>query len=303
MKYAEFIIDLTGSIERKLVGRGLNIEVRSVVKSNDNVRDGLIISDKKEKIAPTFYMDDLYNLYEKGADIEEIADMIAGYSIIQMPEDLSVISNPEMLYDFEKVKDHITYKILNRERNRKYLEDAVYVEFLDLAVLFYHTYIIGNERHVYALKITEDMLYEWGVSKELLLEISKKNTPEILGIYLREAFDILGENGEEDGIMEEAHNDEARCPIYILSNKTHSYGASNILTPGVLSGLAEKMEDDLYIIPSSVHEVMIVPVNTNLKKETVNDMIKDINSSMLDSMDVLADHVYIYHRQDNAITM
>ena len=303
MKYAEFIVALKSSVEEKLTGSGEKVLIRNVIKNNDNMKDGLVIIKNEEKPSPTYYLDDMYSCYQAGADIDEIVHMILNGYDEQLCEGEDLLRHPSELENLEHVKNNITYKIFNREWNRHYLEDTAYIEYLDLAIVFYCTFITEEEGHVYSVKVSEGLMNEWHVDKDQLLKLAEKNTRGMLGIRIREINEILEDSFDMDDELKEAISNSERDPMYILSNNTTGYGAVNMLMPGVLSDIAEELDDDLYIIPSSVHEVILVPLNGRLRREEIDDMVKDINKSVVDSRDILADHVYVYNRQEDKITM
>ena len=121
-------------------------------------------------------------------------------------------------------------------------------------------------------KITRELMEYWNVDVQTLHDLAKKNTPQMLGIYLKEVTEIIREMMEQEGMetnesLYEALNDQERTPMYVLSNIPRNSGAVNIFVEGVLKSLSEKLEDDLYIIPSSIHEVLLIPVNGRLQKE------------------------------------
>ena len=303
MKYAEFIVGLKTNVEKKFMGSGAEVVINSVIKNNDSIKDGLMLKKEEGKPSPLFYLDDMYRYYQCGADIETISCMIMDLYKKQLSLEGQLITDTAELRDLEHVKEHITYKLLNREWNRHYLENAVYIEYLDLAVVFYCTYITEPERNVYSVKVTEELLNDWNVNREYLLELAGENTRKMMGVSVKEINEVLKEGYDMDDMLKEAVDDSEREPMYILSNISAGYGAVNILIPGVLSDIAKEMGDDLYIIPSSVHEVILIPVNTRLRREEIDDMVKDINGCLADSRDVLADHVYIYSRHEDRITM
>ena len=128
--------------------------------------------------------------------------------------------------------------------------------------------------------ISSAMAEEMGLSEEELYLLAMKNTPEIMGLEIR----------RNEGLP------------FMVTNKQCITGATTILYPGVLAELAEELEHDLYILPSSLQEVFIVPdIGQDVKQ--MNDFIKNANETVVGKEEILADHVYYYHRETDQVSI
>ena len=92
-------------------------------------------------------------------------------------------------------------------------------------------------------------------------------------------------------------------PMYVVSNKKNLFGASAILYSDYLEEWAEELECDLYVIPSSVHELLVMPAAHAYSGEEITEMIREINRTQVAREEILSDHVYIYRRNEGRITM
>ena len=92
--------------------------------------------------------------------------------------------------------------------------------------------------------------------------------------------------------------EESETPLYVLTNKARLYGASCILYPNLLDSIADKLTCDFYLIPSSIHEVILVP-ESGTEDTNLNDMVAEVNHTQVDPKEVLADHVYYYDRKED----
>jgi len=305
MKYKEFMAGVKEALERKLPERKASVEINRIVKSNDRVKDSISIIVPGRASSPTVYLNDFYEWHMKGGTIEEISDKILeifDHSMKDVPEEF-------LRFDrFEEAKPNITLKVLNTAINEAYLADTARVEYLDLSVVFYCTAIVGVQRHVFCSKISKELMEKWGIDEHTLYDLARRNTPRLLGVYLREVKDVIMEmlEGTDDPARDSllwALEDDERSPMYILSNYTRNSGAGNMFAEGILQSLAEQLGDDLYLIPSSVHEVLVIPVNSRLTREEVDAMVADVNRTVLRPEDILSDHVYIYRRHEDRIVM
>lgn len=83
------------------------------------------------------------------------------------------------------------------------------------------------------------------------------------------------------------------------SRKT--YGACSILYPGMLEQLAERIGGDYYMIPSSVHEFLLVPREREQDREELKKMIAEVNRTELPPEEVLSDHLYLYCSREREV--
>ena len=305
MRYKEFIERVKETLEKKLGSREADIEIKSIVKANDCVKDSISIIEPGSMSSPTVYLNDFYEWHLKVGSVDEISDTILGIfdrCSDQVPEDFREFA------DFSAARDHITLKVLNTAINQEYLKDAAALPYLDLSVVFYCTVITGKRRNVYCSKISRELMESWGVDATTLYGEARRNTPRLLGIYLKEVKEVILEmldasNEEMRDTLWNALEDENRSPMYILSNKTRNSGAGAMFADKVLKELADQLGDDLYVIPSSIHEVLLIPVNARMSREEVDAMVADVNRSVLRPEDILSDHVYIYKRKEDRIIM
>ena len=302
MTYQEFVNDVKKRMTEKTAARNARVKIMQMVKANDRVRDGILIVEEESDPAPTIYLDDLYAWYQEGVFMEEITDRIL--QIHDEQKNILLLPFPDF-HSFEKVKRHITCKLFNTKVNEKYLKDAATIAFYDLSVAFFCTAVVGQERHVFSSKVTEEMLQEWGKTTQDLFPLAMYNTAGMLGVYLKEVREVFLEMAdlqEEKEILQEALEDDERSPMYLLSNSPRRFGAVNMLQYELLRELSDRLKDDLYIIPSSIHEVLLVPVHSRLSREEADAMVQDVNRNVLETEDILSDHVYLYSRLENRIT-
>jgi len=298
MNYNDFILKVKKTIEERVKDDRVQVELQSIVKPNDMKYEAIIISKDSKICAPAVYLEDFYDMFLNGAAVEEIADFILDFN-----EKCRSVPQMEYFdyYNWEDIKDTVTARVLNYAANEEYLKGAVYERYLDLAIVFYNT-IINESRDVFSSKISVEQLENWGLSREYLQRTAMDNTKRLFGVYIQEVSevfkDMLGREGQmNDPEIMNALDDSERAPMYVVSNTARCHGSVVMFMNDVLEGIADNLEDDLYIIPSSIHEVMAIPVHARLKKDDVDDMIRDINLNLLEPQDILANHVYIYSRE------
>lgn len=298
MEYKEFVEYIkmnAGYID----GEGGNITINHVIKNNGCEMDGLVIMEKGKDIAPTIYLDSFYELYTNGENIKNIIRQI---EVIYEQNKNNVTFDVNILKHFDTIKDKIVYKVVNYRSNEKLLEQVPHKRILDLAVVFYC--LLDNEygRSATAL-IYNNNLKNWNVTIDDVYKAALKNTPDLLHSKISSMaalFEKCGVNvdGEEVDLKDYVPSD-----MYVLTNESKLNGAACILYENVLYDFAQKLGADLYILPSSVHEVILLPKLSMFEKDELVNMVKEVNTEGVAADEVLSDHVYEYNRTERLITM
>lgn len=278
---------------------GGNITINHVIKNNGCEMDGLVIMEKGKDIAPTIYLDSFYELYTNGENIKNIIRQI---EVIYEQNKNNVTFDVNILKHFDTIKDKIVYKVVNYRSNEKLLEQVPHKRILDLAVVFYC--LLDNEygRSATAL-IYNNNLKNWNVTIDDVYKAALKNTPDLLHSKISSMaalFEKCGVNvdGEEVDLKDYVPSD-----MYVLTNESKLNGAACILYENVLYDFAQKLGADLYILPSSVHEVILLPKLSMFEKDELVNMVKEVNTEGVAADEVLSDHVYEYNRTERLITM
>lgn len=293
MEYANFIETIRKRAV-KTAGEDGKVFINKVVKNNGKEMDGLVILENGYSIAPTIYLNDYYENYRCGADIDDIMNEIL--TIYYRNRD-AVCFNTEMFNDFESVKGSIVYKLINFEKNKELLREVPHKRFLDLAVVCY-CIVKRLNNYIATTMIKNDFLDKWGVSSDVLFDMAEKNTPELLSARISPITGFLNEISGND-IYEVPDKDDVS--MFVMTNETHVNGAACMLYTDVIDRLSKDLDKDLYILPSSVHELIIVPFDDNISGSDLAMIVKDINEKGVAAEEVLSDNVYEFMRSDKKI--
>lgn len=293
MNYEEFVCRVQAEVKAR-IGEGARVERRRITKNNGVELEGLAIRREGEKISPMIYLEEYFALCKRGMATSQITE-----DILQLYErSLENIPKDTRFYtDFERVKKGLACRLINYEKNREQLREVPHICCLDLALVFYYV-MEEQEMGRGTILIYNSHLEMWGITKEKLCEAARKNTPELFPPEFAGMEEILGE-----AFREREGEEEDRLPMYVLTNRERRFGAVNILYDGVLAEIAEKLQDDLYILPSSVHECIIVPRCVSSSQEELEEMVRSINCTQVLPEEVLSDHVYCYEREEHRLRM
>lgn len=204
---------------------------------------------------------------------------------------------------FNNIRENIVFKVING-KNTDILLKVPYVKYLDMAIVFYYI-LPGDEKKSdkRAVLILNECLSKWDVTVEDLMNVASQNTPRILGLKIGGIYSTIAEYMGESDIKDIEEMEDNYIPLYVATNESSYNGAAVILYKDMLRAFAAKLKSDLYVIPSSVHEVILVKVITGCEIDTDNlkEMISYVNETSVPEGDVLSDSLYYYSRATNTL--
>lgn len=285
MEINEFAQKVCRAVEKEL-GKPYRTELKRVRKNNGVVFHGMLILAPERNVAPTIYLEAFYEAYESGVPFADVLGRILEVFRNETPG-----RHIDMFFfdSFERVKDRICYRLIGRQDNEGLLGDIPYVEFLDLAICFYYAYS-GSDLGEGTILIHNSHMERWNASVKELMKLAQENTPRLFPGRLTPMLDMLGElmdAGEEVPA-------DADVPLAVLTNARRCHGAACILYPGLLKKIAEKKNGSFYIIPSSIHEVLLLDKPGAGSPGEVKMMIHEVNRQHVAKEDVLSDNLYYY---------
>lgn len=296
MSYEAFENYLVLSVEGRTLLSGLTVkcaEIEEKPKIGGDVRRMLRIQLEEQVIAPHFEIEQYYEYYQNGTVLDDIVQNIMEHPCFwEIRNDEFGIPN---LSDFENVKEKIVCSLIsNTNENQDYLENRVKIpmEHTSLAIMF-SILVQHDEKEEHSIPITERLLEVWEVAPSTLYEIGKKNMEEkYKATYLSMDDMILDLEDMEHLRLENPQG----TGMMVIRNTRHTEGAYAILYPEVEEKLRAHFDDEFYIIPSSRHEVIAIP-QSEWDVEELYKMVCEINETIVESEDFLADDVYILNNQ------
>ncbi|WP_026495399.1 DUF5688 family protein [Butyrivibrio sp. WCD3002] len=296
MMFEEFVNEIAGRIREFLPERFSNadVDIKVVTKNNSLRLTGLTIKEVDSNIAPTIYLEKFYEEYRDGEDMGTILQKIANMRTEnEAPDNLDV----ESLNEFAYCMDRIVPRLVSLEMNKELLKDRPHMVIEDLAVQYY-VILDRSEDGTAGVAVTNSIMRSWGVTTEELHKTALKNLPVIEQSTFQSMFEVLSRmiGGDFEDIMPEDSG------MYVLSNKSKLHGASALLDTEMMNNIYEKLGGEFYVIPSSVHEVIILPMNLGFDSKGLKMMINEVNSTQVSLEDRLADHAYVYSIEEGLRT-
>lgn len=300
MNYETFKDNLADLVSERL-GEDYDVDVVSVRKNNGNLHDTLSILKKGTSVCPAIYLEPFYeSLQLNGFRLDEIVDGILKFYWDALP---SGDADVEDLYNLNKVGRRIICRLVNSSLNRKLLADVPHKNFVNLAKVCCIS-LDGNAMGSCSVLIHKEHMEKLGLDEDTLFALGEANTRRLCPVdfvALSQVVRDLKAATESSALTKQDTELEENMPLYVLTNKKRSYGAVWVTDKGVLKRISEFLSDDFYILPSSVHECMIVPRHLQNDVEQLARMVTDINEEHVEPEEVLADNVYCYHRIDESL--
>ena len=274
--------------------KGGEISIHKYLKNNSVELHGISIMNSDTNMRPNIYLESYYEKYKEGVSVEDIADeIIEVYNQCEQNSDVIDINE----FNFDTIQDRITFRLVSKEKNKKVLEEIPYIEFLDMAIIFY--VLVNQDSYgVGSVRINNDMIREWGINHVTLMHLAGENTPRLFPAKFVDLMELVK---ELDGMSNNELELHKSSQVFVLTNEIGINGSGCILYKNILKEIADKMKSNIYILPSSIHEVLILPYEQGLSYEKITNMITQVNYTVVNYEDILTDHPYIYIRKTGKI--
>ena len=282
------------------------VTIREQQKLNNRYMGLTVIRPGDDRI-PTINLTDLYRQsYENPRfRITDVLEQIS--QIIQRePEHFDV----SRLTQYKEAKKHLFMRVSNIEENLQVLDNVPYVKRADLAITF-HIAVEENEAGRASAIVTNNMMENFGVTRNQLYKDALENSSFIAPVMIDNLGEVVGRMEIEEMEARGASEEEIRKaeeriyvesqynPMFVVTNETLLYGGSAIFYPGVMDQLGEVLNGDFFILPSSVHETLVVPDDGRISCHELKAMVMAINEKEVAPEDRLADEVYHYDTRDH----
>ena len=296
MEYEAFAETFKTHMEQEL-GKAAEVSFSSMEKLNAVGWEGLAVRKKGEQDAAVLSLRRMYQAYREGG-MGRAAE--AAFRVLAGKPDIHIADFPG---DWEKQKGSIRPVLVSAGWNEKLLTELPHRKFLDLAV----TYRLEAEEKAYRAStfVKDWFLKHWGITEEELWEAAMENLTReeyeakplteilegILGTNLGELFDTDSKQFQNYPVM------------YVLTNRGVHYGAAGMLREDLLKAFSEQTESSFYILPSSVHETILVAEQPGIDSMSFKEMVSSINEGEVEQEEWLSESVYYYDREKGEVRM
>lgn len=291
MTYCQFIAAVKEEVECNVDGN-VKIDVHIALKNNDKERRGLVFQEEGINISPAIYLEEAYKEFQEGKDLHKIVhDILEVYESARFSKRYEV----DNLREFDKIRKNVLCKLINREKNKEFLKDTPYIPFFDLAIVCY-VLIELSDRGIATMPVKFTQLKMWKIGEMELFQVARENVQKQFPAELRRMKDVIAEMLGMDSL------DTEDDTMYVLSNEMRNFGAVCIAYDNVPDLIGAELKENYYIIPSSVHEVIIVPESKAPKKAEIEEMVMEINETQVEEEEVLSNRIYFYNIKEKMMS-
>ncbi len=221
------------------------------------------------------------------------AERIANAQHLPQEQEEAVVS---FLHDYDQVKDALFVRISGADRADDRIANAPHETKEDL-VMTYHVRLDIPGEGVASTMVTNDMLKMFGVPEEQMKTDAMANSQEMMPVRMAPMATILFGVPEEEAMM------DGQMPMMVITNEEKMFGASALFYPGAMDQMAEKLEGNFFILPSSVHEVIAIPNDGSQSVNELEQMVQEINASQVEPRDQLSDRVYHFDARERTFEL
>ena len=282
-------------------GKEVSVENHKVEKMNETY-DALTVKPEDSIIGVNINVNTLYKDYEEGRSYDAIvngATEVAGNALENRPDfDIDSFS------DYDKMKSTLAMEVVSAERNAELLETVPHKDIEDMAVVY--RFVIGEtSQGSGTILVTNKMLDNYGITPDQLQEDAVKNAPEIRPLVIEGMAEVLAKQmGVEDLEMLGLNIPPEQEQMFVASVEGNVHGAGVIAYTDFMEKASERVNNQsFFILPSSIHELLIIPDNGNFDLKSLENMVKEVNATTVDPADQLTDNVYHYDAQNKVFEL
>lgn len=299
MSFEEFAENVVKEIRAK-VGGAFQIKEHNVIKNNNVKRAGIAVMKNEEDIGPCVYLDEFYREYESnGMRFDEIVDEV--YRLIMKHEEEIPDVDISGFRDWETAHGDIYMKLINAEQNKELLEKIPHRIFMDLAVVYYAVARDHEQEDIGTILLYNEHMEMWGQNEENLYQTAMINMRTDGEANLVSIENIIRRVLPNEDISLGLGGHRRDISMYILTNSRKRFGAAEILDKKTLRMIADEVGDGFIVLPSSIHETIILPPKDEKEYGMLKEMVREVNDSQVDIEERLSYHVYMYSRDEEVL--
>lgn len=293
MDFKEFVNKLEQDLKDAMadISPGATVDVRSVEKLQEGSYTGITISPAGGNVGMNLNANQLFDQMQDGQSYEGVL-AVAVSTAERGLHDMPAVDVSELM-NYEAAKKYLCFDVVGSDRNADMLEKVPHTDKENISMV-YRLQLDSTENGAATVLITNAMMEQFGVTKEQLHADAMENAQEIRPADFRTMAAVMA---EMMGMPEEMMADMAP-PMYVVTNQDKVQGAAVMFYPDFMDQAAKELGGDIFILPSSVHEVLILPDDGNMNAQELKEMVTSINASEVSPEDRLTDSVYHYDAQE-----
>ena len=305
--YQEFKDSFKDLVEKTFEDKGIHdveVENRLVDKVNETY-DAFTIKHTGSDVGVNISVTEAYSAYAKDeADIKTIANAMVNRTVEALLNAPVISDGINDIQNYDVMKNKLVMEVVSAETNAELLETVPHKDIEDMAVIYRFDVkdIVGEGATVI---VTNKMLDNYGITPDQLHEDAVKNAPEIRPIVIQGMAEVLAKQmGVEDMEMLGLNIPPEQEQIFVASVPDNVHGAGILAYEDFMDKASERVgNQSFFILPSSIHELLIVPDNGMMDLHSLEQMVREVNATTVDPSEKLTDNVYHYDAQDKVFEL
>ena len=290
MNYKEFVEQVKAELPDKLLENlsGASIKETAVEKLQGQSYEGITVNPKDSNIGITMNLEPYFQQMEAGAPMKQLMQSIADRASAAFAERPEV--SVDELMNYEAMKPKLIVQLVGTENNQEMLQTVPHQEMENMSIV-YRLNLGDSEEGRASILVTNHMMEQYGITPEQLHQDAMEQSAIGQPFVIKNMTDILNEMGSMPFFIEE------ESPMFVASNESRMQGAGVIAYPNFMEAASEQLNSDFYVLPSSVHEVILLKDDGTMDAEMLKAMVSDVNSSEVDREDQLTNNAYHYDNE------
>lgn len=292
-----------GIVKYFLKGHPMQCRVVETKKNNNVSRIGISFREEGSKVGPVIYMEPYRKAAAGGRPMNDIMGEIA--DVVTHARDKTGLIGSLDYGDYESVKEYLSVALVNGRDNRQLLSQMPHRQIEDLALILELKFPI--KEGIGSVKVIHELAEHWAVDADTLFSQAQANAmeaePPCLQRLEETMFALTLGSDAAPNLLEQENPAPEEMPsqLYVLSNMSKNKGAAVLSYPGVLEKVDQLFPESFYILPSSIHELLVIPRSPEISPKELGEMVRAVNRSEVAKEDQLSDRVYTYDRETGKI--
>ena len=298
MDYETFKQEFAEDIKEKLSQRGYGDVMTSfhdIEKTNQNY-EAISVVQAGSNIGVNFNIENAFASYEHTGDYEGVLASATGVIVGGLDQIPAVDVN--VLMNYEVMKEKLSVEVISADANEELLAKVPHDRIEDLAVV-YRFIMESNEDGRASILVNNDLIERMGVTHEQLRADALENSPEIRPVVIQGMNEVMKEMMGPEAYEMFGIPDDTEEMMFIATVPDKNSGAGVLAYQDFMDQAAEKIGGDFYVIPSSIHEILLVPDNGEVQAEGLKEMVQEVNATEVSPEEKLSDNVYHYDSKEH----
>lgn len=270
----------------------VTVKMHDTRKNNGTLKKGILVSVVGSRAAIIVYPEDFYSRYQNGTGMGQIINEIMSMCLKGETEKSAF----DYLNNYDIIKNKIYFMLINTVKNQDILQESPHKNVLDYSIVYY----LQLRDEGYVMFIRKSHMSMWGITEETLGAVAMENTKTAYPAQLRDIRDMmktisLDRPKTNQDLLKQGEIGDA--PLYILTNSQNALGAACIAYPEMLERIGDLLNEDFYVIPSSIHETLICRKSLVPEGTEWGQIIQEVNFNAVQEEEVLGDKAHLYMRK------